>query len=501
MISKESHASTSLGYHYHVGLWNDNASKYTASSILRDLFPEFEGRQLNVSFHKGWNSVCSYLLKEDKAPTVWGEESLDVVKERGRSSEGKRRGPDLVKLLRAKTSWADVLADDDLVKKCLSSYSSVRSTFEDMQAAKKNTYFLDKVEAFTVKTKGKCYTHSELKERYYALWWLAYNLCRPRHLCQKQLLILGSPGTKKTNFVQALGEIIDVYFVPRRAKDFTGANKDHHLWVIDECSGYELDVDTLNMILDGQRVSLDTKYGRVFEKTKNVPIIMLGNSIPYNYNVESFRSRVFEVHFFSDCPPLEASRLAPTLYFLCAQLLLMAQSPVSAGELLAYDLTGAYTAGVKRLMKACLGRPVDSVEILTSLQENRSFRDYMTLPFVAFGSSEDMEFPKSESAYRKKPLHVVLPHVPKYVLSGDDRDREDSVNSGAKEAEAKGDVKEAKEYSDMPNGPKGHDSSKEAGDVDVKEAKEYSDMPNGPKGHDSSKEVKKNDDDPDDFFG
>lgn len=32
---------------------------------------------------------------------------------------------------------------------------------------------------------------------------------------------------------------------------------------VDELSGYDNDVDTLNVVLDGQKVSLDTKYGRV----------------------------------------------------------------------------------------------------------------------------------------------------------------------------------------------------------------------------------------------
>lgn len=54
---------------------------------------------------------------------------------------------------------------------------------------------------------------------------------------------------------------LNVYFVPRRAKDFTGGNKDHDVWVINELAGYDLDVDTLNMLLDGQIMSLDTKYG------------------------------------------------------------------------------------------------------------------------------------------------------------------------------------------------------------------------------------------------
>lgn len=91
LVSKENHASRG-GIHYHVGVWNEDASKHTVVSRLRDTFPEFEGHQLNVSCHKGWNSICKYLLKEDPNPTVWGEDSLELLKDRARSAEGKRRG-------------------------------------------------------------------------------------------------------------------------------------------------------------------------------------------------------------------------------------------------------------------------------------------------------------------------------------------------------------------------------------------------------------------------
>ena len=120
------------------------------------------------------------------------------------------------------------------------------------------------------------YSFSDLKERYFVFFWLARNLRR-----QKQLLILGCPGTFKTTFVQYLSDCLPVYFVPRRSRDFTGANQKYALWVIDEFSGYDLDLETLNMLLDGQRMRLDSKYGRVFEKVDNVPIIMLGNSPLY----------------------------------------------------------------------------------------------------------------------------------------------------------------------------------------------------------------------------
>lgn len=64
------------GFHYHIGVWNGNASRNTVVAVVRRMFPEFEGRQCNVSSHKGWNTICRYLLKQDECPVVWGEESV-----------------------------------------------------------------------------------------------------------------------------------------------------------------------------------------------------------------------------------------------------------------------------------------------------------------------------------------------------------------------------------------------------------------------------------------
>lgn len=318
VISKENHVSRG-GIHYHVGLWNENASKHTFLSRLRDTFPEFEGRQLNVSCHKGWNSICKYLLKEDPTPTVWGEESLELVKNRARSAANKSRGPDLVKLLREKKTWEEVLADDRLVNKCLSSYNSVRSTFEDLQDVKsKNSMsFFCKLWLFVKEQGNPFYSAKDLRKCNAVLYWLVLNLCRPRHLRQKQLLILGLPGTQKTLLVHCLSQFIDIYFVPRRPNDFTGGSKHSSIWVIDEFNGYETDASLLNMVLDGQKVALDVKYGKIFTKDHNVPVMLLGNHVPSMYNSEAFHSRVVTVHFFSEKEPLEAGRLASTLLRYC----------------------------------------------------------------------------------------------------------------------------------------------------------------------------------------
>ena len=71
VVSKESHDDS--GYHYHVGLRNSTASRHTATRKIREWFPEFSGSQCNVSYHKGWNSICAYLTKQDGSPLCWEE--------------------------------------------------------------------------------------------------------------------------------------------------------------------------------------------------------------------------------------------------------------------------------------------------------------------------------------------------------------------------------------------------------------------------------------------
>ena len=70
IVAKEQHKEG--GYHYHVGILNDNASRKTATKRLREAFKEFSGNQLNVKFHKSWTTICEYVFKEDEDPYCWG---------------------------------------------------------------------------------------------------------------------------------------------------------------------------------------------------------------------------------------------------------------------------------------------------------------------------------------------------------------------------------------------------------------------------------------------
>lgn len=68
IIARENHEEN--GFHYHIGIWNENASKNTVIKKIREKFCEWDGRCIDVRAHKGWGSVCKYVLKEDKEPRV-----------------------------------------------------------------------------------------------------------------------------------------------------------------------------------------------------------------------------------------------------------------------------------------------------------------------------------------------------------------------------------------------------------------------------------------------
>lgn len=291
--------------------------------------------------------------------------------------------------------------DDNLVKKCLSSYSSVRSTFDDLMSLKRNAPCFESAFAFWQSSgRSVAYAYSELNERYSVLFWVVCNVCLKRHLRQKQLLVLGPPGTHKTNLVQSLSKFLPVYFLPRRPKDFSGANKDYALWVMDEFSGSELDLETLNMLLDGQPVRLDSKYGRIFEKTANVPVIMLGNSTPYLYNTDSFRSRVFEVHFFSQCKPIDPGRLAATFCALTARLSLTISVKV-AGFAIPSEGSPVFVDYLL-LLSNCFGRPISSLKSFFDICSDSALMKGLSLPFNMILQSKDLVFAENEKSFKTK---------------------------------------------------------------------------------------------------
>lgn len=65
-------------YHFHVRIKN-KTKRNSATKILGEAFPEFDGAQNNVTPLRSWSSVRQYILKYSN-PLVWGEDSLQSSK-------------------------------------------------------------------------------------------------------------------------------------------------------------------------------------------------------------------------------------------------------------------------------------------------------------------------------------------------------------------------------------------------------------------------------------
>ena len=222
-----------------------------------------------------------------------------------------------MKLLRSKETWNDVVADQRLAFQITSSYSSMRNTFADMRSLEEAPHILKRIHDYMLVTRGEPYTQTELLEKWPVMDWLVRNLCCTRHLKQAQLMIYGAPNTHNGNLVVQLSKLLKVHTAPRRKNVFTGTDDNYDLWVFNEWNQLEIHDGRLKIVLDGQVRWLDSKYGRVIEKPKNVPVVLLGNEglkegSP-DYDVLS--TRLTEVSFIRKLDkPIESERLAPTLY-------------------------------------------------------------------------------------------------------------------------------------------------------------------------------------------
>ncbi|CAK7324721.1 unnamed protein product, partial [Dovyalis caffra] len=120
-------------------------SPYKCFKQIRALFPEFEGRQINVKVHKGWGRICRYIPKMEKKKVVWGEYSLKQILEIGDASAKdqaipykpeKTGGAVVIEKVMKYDEWYDALEDPALKDTLIRSYSNLRGLFEDLKVAK-----------------------------------------------------------------------------------------------------------------------------------------------------------------------------------------------------------------------------------------------------------------------------------------------------------------------------------------------------------------------------
>ena len=176
VVAKEQHKSS--GYHYHVGILNDTPSCHTGIRVLREAFPEFEGCQLNVSFHKSWNTICAYVLKQDDDPFCWGT-TKQKIKERLSSVKKRKKNKNIMTLLGECESWDDVVKHRVLGPRVLRSYSSVKQAYYDLKGSSKLPPLESRLKEYISLKQKDCatpieaYTRDELKSKEGEVFWLS----------------------------------------------------------------------------------------------------------------------------------------------------------------------------------------------------------------------------------------------------------------------------------------------------------------------------------------
>lgn len=336
VITKESHQDSS--FHFHVGVHSKNSSKNNCTQLIRKTFPEFEGSQCHVKFHKGWGNLIGYITKEDRAPYVWGVYSVDQILSIGDTARKKKKvsvkaTEVVLDHIRGCDEWLEIYKSPEVRERLLyGSYSNVKSVFEDLRVLKeielttfeKLDRYLEDKEREGVNIEE--YAPEDIGEKYLLLDWIAVNLAFKRPIKTKQLHLYGPPSTQKTFVLHSLKKVMRIYLASSRVNDFTGADDFYDLWVydefhqLDESSGFgpsessNSSTNTLLKVLDGQECRLDAKYSRVFRKNKNVPIIIISNGIaPKARRYGPFQARFMRLKFVTSIPDLCEDRLIATL--------------------------------------------------------------------------------------------------------------------------------------------------------------------------------------------
>lgn len=95
LVSKEAHQDA--GYHFHIAVLANNASRYTFVRKIREKFPEFDGASIHVSVGKCFITLLAYGTKEDPEPYVWGEDVdwdlVQIARDKLRRNQKKHPQP------------------------------------------------------------------------------------------------------------------------------------------------------------------------------------------------------------------------------------------------------------------------------------------------------------------------------------------------------------------------------------------------------------------------
>lgn len=286
---REQHNAT-LGEHYHIAFECSDASRNTAAKIVRSLFPEFEGRGVDLKFHKAFSTMLVYATKEQGAlenAYYFGGYSRECAEDDISAKRGKTMSAVYAvrKHMEEGLKAEELVYNDDVASFMLRSASSVMTFARMVEQTQHKETTLETI--LRLSANGNLQKGLEFikEEQLCALKELMQQLNGRKHR-QPQLYCVGGAGTGKTYLFQLLASVTRCFqpCLENGERAFAGYSDELYDWIFVNDFHDNIKFQLLSNLCEGTRYKLNS-YGCQVEKKKNIPIVFTANEKPFYKNL------------------------------------------------------------------------------------------------------------------------------------------------------------------------------------------------------------------------
>lgn len=300
------------GHHFHYAFENTDASKNTATRFLRELFPEWDGRSLNVKFHKSWTTMAKYVTKEDKNYTIYGDYDEQQLQEELSAVQSKSLNA--VRVIRSHIAAGGTIAqlvhNDAVAPVMLRSAASVRLFAQYVQDSMPSEQTLT-----TIARLASTVTPDQVQDMMAGLTQPMLNSLEAfvgqlqrRALRQPHIYCYGPTHTGKSYLFTLIAQNTRC-FIPcleNNDRAFADYDDDRFDWIFLNDFHDNVRFQTLSNLCEGLPMKLNA-YGQQKTKTRNIPIVFTANMLPQYKNLDSSRlaalmTRIAPIHFQDPVP-------------------------------------------------------------------------------------------------------------------------------------------------------------------------------------------------------
>lgn len=286
------------GHHYHFAIENSDASRFTAADILRKKFVEFEGRGIDIKFHKCWATMLQYVTKEDPSwrDNIFGDYTAEDA-ERELSAKRSKTANAVTAIrqhIESGGTIASLAYNDTVAPFMLRSAGSVQKFAELVSLAKKHEPTLDFIQRMSrdideVSTLALLDLITTPQRESLKVFVRQLQGRQPR---QPQLYCVGPPNCGKTYLFQILAQHTSCFIPCLENSDraFAGYDDRLHDWIFINDFHDNVRFQLLSNLMEGAPMKLNG-YGTQSLKTKNCPVVFTANELPAYKNLDQSRSQ------------------------------------------------------------------------------------------------------------------------------------------------------------------------------------------------------------------